>query len=143
MTTKTIKLWLPVLAWAILIFLFSANPDPYSLLPDAWRALRPLPQVTESSLPELIGQIMHFLEYAVLAFLITRAINQAQAITRKGIFIAIMLTMLYALSDEIHQLFVPERAFQLFDLLIDLLGAITGTLIYKKMLKVQSARLNA
>ena len=32
---KAIKPWLPVLLWAAIIFLFSANPDPYRFLPAA------------------------------------------------------------------------------------------------------------
>jgi VanZ family protein len=134
MTSKVIKSWLPVIIWAAIIFLFSANPDPYTLLPEVWRTLTPLPRVTSFSLTELIGQTMHFIEYAILAFLLSRALFHHQTTTRKNLLIIILLTMLYALSDEIHQLFVPSRTFQLFDLFIDLLGAITGSLIYKKYL---------
>ena len=34
-----------------------------------------------------------------------------------------------ALTDEIIQIFVPGRAFQLFDILIDVLGVLTGVII--------------
>lgn len=42
------------------------------------------------------------------------------------------LTELYSLSDEIHQLFVPGRSFQLMDLGLDLLGGIIGLIIYER-----------
>lgn len=40
------------------------------------------------------------------------------------------LTALYALSDEIHQLYVPGRAFQLSDLALDISGAALGIAVY-------------
>lgn len=130
MISKTLKLWLPVIAWVTLIFLFSANPNPYKLLPDA----------IEGTWDTFIGITMHFIEYTILAFLLSRALYHHQTTTRKNLLIIILLTMLYALTDEIHQLFVPGRTFQIFDLLIDLLGSITGILIYKKLLKARSAK---
>jgi VanZ family protein len=134
MTSKVIKSWLPVIIWAAIIFLFSANPDPYTILPETWRVLRPLPTVTNFSMTELIGQIMHFVEYAILSILILRAITHSRPISRKSVLLTILLTMIYAFSDEIHQTFIPGRTFQLFDLFIDLLGAITGSFVYKRML---------
>jgi len=41
--------------------------------------------------------------------------------------------MSYALSDEIHQLFVPGRAFQVFDLFIDFLGSLFGVFLYSRL----------
>ena len=43
------------------------------------------------------------------------------------------LTELYALSDEIHQLYVPGRTFQLMDLALDLLGGVIGLIIYEQI----------
>lgn len=42
------------------------------------------------------------------------------------IICAILISSIYALSDEIHQISVPGRAFQLMDLFIDMIGAIIG-----------------
>ena len=41
-----------------------------------------------------------------------------------------MLTGAYGLFDEVHQLFVPTRTFQLIDIVIDFLGAIVGGLAW-------------
>lgn len=43
-----------------------------------------------------------------------------------------LLTCLYGLSDETHQLFVPTRSFQIKDLLVDVGGATMGYLAVKK-----------
>ncbi len=40
--------------------------------------------------------------------------------------IAFLICAAYALSDEIHQLFVPGRAFELFDLMMDCIGILVG-----------------
>ena len=47
---------------------------------------------------------------------------------KRGLLVlaAIAGGLLYALSDEIHQYFVPGRAFQLFDIVMDMLGVILG-----------------
>ena len=155
MNLSAIKPWLPVLLWAAIIFLFSANPDPYRFLPAGWRSAVPLPTLTNSSAAELLGQLMHFLEYAVLSFLLSRMLfitRQAKISNdpntsriEKIIFfkistaqqlnslIAVVLSMLFAFSDEIHQLYVPGRAFQVIDLFIDFLGVIVGVFVYTKI----------
>ena len=44
--------------------------------------------------------------------------------------------ILYACTDEIHQLFIQGRAGQLKDVLIDTIGSLTGIYIYKVVKKV-------
>jgi VanZ family protein len=51
----------------------------------------------------------------------------------------LLMTMAFALSDEIHQLFVPGRAFQVIDLIIDFLGILFGVFLYTK-LKIEPQR---
>ena len=51
----------------------------------------------------------------------------------------LLMTMAFALSDEIHQLFVPGRAFQVIDLIIDFLGILFGVYLYKR-LKIEPQR---
>ncbi len=49
---------------------------------------------------------------------------------------SILLSFLYACTDEIHQIFVPGRSAQFRDVLIDTLGASFGTLIAYLILKL-------
>ncbi|MBR3789338.1 MAG: VanZ family protein, partial [Clostridia bacterium] len=44
--------------------------------------------------------------------------------------IACALSFFYAITDEIHQIFVPDRACQLQDMLIDLAGIVSGFIVY-------------
>jgi VanZ family protein len=41
--------------------------------------------------------------------------------------LALAVSLLYGLSDELHQSFVPDRTGRLDDVLTDMLGAIVGT----------------
>ena len=52
------------------------------------------------------------------------------------LIISVLLCIIYACSDEIHQLFISGRVGSAHDVLIDSLGIITGTYICKKMLKI-------
>lgn len=128
-----IKIWVPVLVWASLIFFFSANPNPYRYLPEGWRSLVPLRVVSDSSLAEWIGQVMHFVEYAILALLLSRAMQASFPGKARIAGLTILFTMLFALSDEVHQLFVPGRAFQIVDLIIDLVGSLFGVFLWGKL----------
>ena len=133
---KKFIFWLPVILWAAIIFLFSSNPDPYRFLPASWRSAVPLPTLTNSSAAELLGQFLHFLEYAVLAFLLARAFYKTAS--TQSIY-TVIIASLFAFSDEIHQLFVPGRAFQLIDLIIDFLGILFGVFLYTR-LKIEPQR---
>ena len=44
--------------------------------------------------------------------------------------ISCSLSFLYAITDEIHQIFIPGRACQLQDILVDLAGIISGMLVF-------------
>lgn len=73
----------------------------------------------------------HVLEYAILAALLWRARRrQAPGDTRpwdgREAAGAVMLAALYALTDELHQHFVPGRLGSAWDVLIDTLGAALG-----------------
>ena len=65
-------------------------------------------------------------EYAILAYLLARALLWRGAFNRGQLFTVFYLVLLYAFTDEFHQLFTPGRAFQVVDLLLDALGAVLG-----------------
>ena len=62
--------------------------------------------------------------FAYIAIFSTLGKNDALCIA-----IALAICLIYASSDEIHQYFVPGRACRIFDVGVDTLGALTGTLI--------------
>lgn len=71
---------------------------------------------------------VHFCIYTALAFLIIRAARiswPSRSALRVAVFGAFM-TILWGLSDELHQAFVPGRSADVMDWLADALGALTA-----------------
>ncbi len=127
-----ISRWLPLIIWALLIFLTSASPDPARLLPARWESAPALlgpPAVWSqgNSRAELLG---HVGEYLVLAVLIARALVWEKNLHISLLTRAFGLSAFYALLDEIHQYLIPGRTFQLLDLALDIFGAIIGLGLY-------------
>ncbi len=63
----------------------------------------------------------HFLAYAGLALLALRAVWGG----KRPYLTATILVLLYALTDEFHQTFIPGRNGTLVDVAIDMSGALT------------------
>ncbi len=102
---KWLALWLPVLLWMGIIFVLSAQPD--------------LPHPSSGWLDIVVSSVAHAFLFGVLAVLLSRAL----ANRRRAWIFSLLLTMLYALTDELHQRFVPGRHPDLLDLLCDGVGA--------------------
>ena len=109
------RLWLPVLAWAALIFALSSIPDLGTGLGGWDLTLR---------------KLAHAAEYAVLGALLMRATG------RGGL--ALTVGTLYAVSDELHQMLVPGRMGSPVDVAIDALGVACGVVLWQA---VRSRRL--
>jgi len=113
---KFIKYWLPVIICAILIFYLSS--------------------LTGEDIPGLfIGQdiIGHLAEYAIFALLLSRALKayNLKLNYNKRILWVCVIAIIYAMSDEFHQMFVSGRVASFFDLLLDAIGSLTGGLLYR------------
>lgn len=76
----------------------------------------------------IVRKAAHCLEFTGLSLLFNIALFQTNK--KKMPVWAILLTSLYAVTDEIHQLFVPGRSCQFSDWVIDTCGAILGTLVF-------------
>ena len=74
----------------------------------------------------------HFMIYFLLGFSFLSLLKEYNLIDRKGIFFSILFVLLYACSDEIHQLFIRGRSGEILDVLIDTLGGFTSSFIYTR-----------
>jgi VanZ family protein len=72
---------------------------------------------------------VHLIEYGFLCFLFLKALSNQSV--QKQIFLAIIFTTLYGITDEIHQIFVPNRTAQLIDIFTNFLGAVITCVIYQ------------
>ena len=80
----------------------------------------------------LIRKLAHFMEYFILGILVANFIKNINL----KLYYGVIFCLLYAISDEIHQIFVSGRVFQLRDVLIDFIGVICGMfLLYKLRIK--------
>ena len=70
----------------------------------------------------------HFIGYMILGILASGLILQYENINKKYP-LAFLICVIYAISDEIHQLFVPGRSGQVRDVLIDSAGSLLGIII--------------
>jgi VanZ family protein len=110
----SVAAWLPAFAWAGLIFALSAQPD--------------LTFVADQDIDFVVRKLGHMAIFGVLALLIWRAL----AGTRKWRFPwawALVMTVFYAITDELHQAFVPGRNASGWDIGIDAVGALIAVVI--------------
>lgn len=77
----------------------------------------------------------HCLEFMGLSVLMFNAICSTWNFKLTPV-LAFFGTVMYAVSDEIHQIFVPGRAFQISDILVDSTGALIGVAISFIILKI-------
>ncbi|MGH7164032.1 MAG: VanZ family protein [Nitrospiraceae bacterium] len=106
--------WLPVAAYAGLIFYLSSQSHPEEWLPSLVR--------------ELSDQALHLIEYGILGILCHRAFRHAAGAwaTRYAVLLAVLASSGYGLTDEVHQAFVPLREASGGDVLMDVIGATVG-----------------
>ena len=134
------RLWRygPIVLWAALIFIFSSGLLSGS---NTSTIVRPLvqwvyPSISEATLASvhaLIRKASHFVEYAILALFAARALRTSSRDFLRNHWFAVSLTFvaLYALSDELHQSFVPSRTASIYDCLIDTAGGLAALIIVR------------
>ena len=108
--------WLPPALWCAVIFLQSSFSAPKAL-PD-W---------------PFADKVVHAGVYAMLAALFCRAFGSIPALkgpAMRWVVSGVAAATLYGALDEWHKSFVPARTADPMDLLADLVGAMTGGLLY-------------
>ena len=83
---------------------------------------------------ELVGadKIAHFWEFGILGFLFLRAWSKNHNVSKIWWRVALILGAVYGIGDEIHQIFVPGRDFDLRDWAMDILSAWVGGWFFVK-----------
>ena len=113
-----LKYWLPVIIYAAAIYIVSSISEPLQGV----------------ELFPYSDKLLHIIEYAIFGFLMVRALCSLKS-NKRILFLriaAIAIVILYGLTDEIHQYFVPQRDMDIFDLFSDGLGAFIGQLFFRK-----------
>ena len=126
-----------VIIWMIVIFLFSsATGDMSTMQSDGIVATlaRIIHYTGDIDLLRMIVRKMaHLTEYLILGILVINACRYNSV--KDMVKLSILICLLYACTDEIHQLFIPDRAGRIWDVLIDISGSLTGIFGYKVLRK--------
>ena len=83
----------------------------------------------------IVRKSAHFIGYMILGILASGLILQYENINKKYP-LAFLICVIYAISDEIHQLFVPGRSGQVRDVLIDSAGSFLGIILVMAFVKL-------
>lgn len=113
------KYWIYPLLVASVIFFFSSLPGPV---------------VDASILGTKASQISgHFWLYVLFSISIYKP--------TKNLFYCFLISVAYAVVDELHQMYTPFRSVSFFDVATDTLGATLGILILWKLLPILPKKL--
>src|SRR6516162_11813049 len=132
-----LKYWLPVFAWLVITFIGSTN---VLSVENTSRFIVPFllwlkPGMTEEARWGIIVVMRHCAhvgEYAILAFLMWRALRWGTSISMRvstACGVVLLACALFAASDEFHQTFVKSRTPTVRDVVLDVTGALLGLLI--------------
>jgi VanZ family protein len=113
-SSRAVSLWLPVLAWAAVIFAFSSIPSLGTGL-GVWDTI--------------LRKGAHMTEYAILGLLLLRALGRELP--------AFALGIAYAVTDEIHQHFIRGRHASPVDVLIDTAGVAIGVFLVSRLFQTR------
>lgn len=133
--------WSMVILWMAVIFYMSAQPAGVSngmskgvtkVIIQVINSIYPL-DIETSSLQAWISRfnhnvrkLGHITEYFILAIFVTNAFKRSGTKAFKLLFYSFLFCLAYAISDELHQYFVPGRGPGIGDVLRDSIGAISG-----------------
>jgi len=112
---KFLIYWFPLVIYCLAIYIQSGRPGP-ELIPDV----------------RFLDKFLHFGAYGLLGILFFRAYETLplKKFENLLIFISIVSAVLYGISDEIHQYFVPSRHADLMDVIANTIGSICGVYLF-------------
>jgi VanZ family protein len=95
-----------------------------------------LSSIPGSSIPSTLSpfdKLIHFFLYLILGLIFAYFLSSLKSNLTQIImgFATFFFIAIYGLSDEIHQTFTPGRTFEVLDILVDVLGGITGWLLFQ------------
>lgn len=126
-----------MICWMAIIYYLSNQPG-LAVTPFLNKLLGILPKMPNKLLSNefeyVVRKMAHIIEYAILYMITFFAIynnkgkNKEKAIA-KAILASLLICLLFAISDEAHQYFVPKRDGRIFDVITDLFGVFWGQIL--------------
>lgn len=118
----------PAILYAILIFWLSSIP--------------------QDEMPKMallrFDKLLHLLEYTIFGMLLMLAFtsNNSRRVTERAPLFTLTTGILYGITDELHQWFVPGRFVSVFDLLADAIGIVMGIYLFSRLPIFRKLKLN-
>ncbi len=143
--------WVVMIVWMAFIFYLSAQVAEQSnqlstgiteAIIGIIRKLAPNADPDLNSFNHFVRKNAHFMAYLVLGLLTSNALGKNKPYRYKITLFALMICALYAVSDEVHQLYVPGRGGQFRDVLIDSAGALVGSGLYFILIRFRHRAIN-
>ncbi len=116
-----VKYKIPAILYSILIFFLSS--------------------IQQSKLPpvQIVGfdKIVHLIEYLLYGMTLMLAYSRSTSdkVINNAFKLSLITGIIYAATDEIHQLYVPGRDFSIFDFAADAAGVFLGVYLFSKIIK--------
>ncbi len=109
---RFLRYYLPPLLYAVIIFVLSGMSNP------------PVPYNYDSN-------SLHYPEYALLSFLVIRALNYGKDhLSLCTTIYCLLISSAFGFLDEVHQAFVPKRVPDINDFFRDVTGIVAGIVIF-------------
>lgn len=153
MSKRSMLAWTAAAAWMAVIFILSHQPASVSsglssgitgFILDLFNGIFPGMDTEIHEIHFLVRKNAHFFAYLFLGILLLNAIRKKGGMQLREILSAFIASVLYAVSDEVHQLFIDGRSGEVRDVMIDSAGAATGIAlywgIYKLLVKVKERK---
>lgn len=133
-----------VIGWLALIFYFSSQVAASSDGMSSYfvEPIKPYaPGFTEHAVTFMVRKSAHIFMYFVLGMLVFNVFRQYIFNTKKLVGYSVLFAFVYAITDEIHQMFVAGRSAEPRDVLLDTLGASLGIALYWYILRLKARKL--
>lgn len=115
-----LKLWLPPIIWAVVIFSFSSYPT-VQASQIMWQDF-------------IVKKSFHIIEYAIFATLFYRALKESGIEREKAGIYSLVITIIYGVTDEFHQSFTQGREAKARDVIFDTIGGLLAIYVIWKQL---------
>ena len=150
---KKVLLWGGLFLMMAVIFAFSMQPGKKStetsegvtgqiikIFPGSADTGEGLPEKVFKKINFYVRKSAHFICYLLLGILATAAMQTTHFSNRKKVIFALLICLLFATSDEFHQLFVPGRSGEVRDVCLDFAGSAVGTFLACSFLYLKKRR---
>lgn len=89
-----------------------------------------------NKIEKVVRKFAHYTIYTIGGVLIMNYAYTTDKTKKQQTFGSLLFGAFYAVTDEVHQYFVPGRSARVFDVGIDTLGVITGIIIFTIIISI-------